>query len=129
MTNAVGHHRSVPASKEMSAALASMIASAVPPGTTVYTLTQSKPNWIVSIDTAGVVVETEASRAKGAGPQFVPGWMLQAGWDELSGLGHLSQTDLLERLNVKRSAAVMAILARLPGVRVASINPTILNCS
>jgi hypothetical protein len=125
----VGHHRSVPTSKEMSATLASMIASAVPPGSTIYTLTQSKPNWIVSVDTAGVVVETEASRAKGAGPQLVPGWMLQAGWDELSDAGRLSQTHLLERLNVRRSAAVMAILAHLPGVRIASINPTVLNRS
>lgn len=125
----VGHHQSMPTSKEMSAALAATIASAVPPGSTIYTLTQSKPNWIVGVDTAGVVVETEASRAKGAGPQLVPGWMLQAGWDELSRAGQLSQTDLLERLNVKRSAAVMAILARLPGVRIASANPTVLTRS
>ena len=95
----------------------------------IYTLTQSKPNWIVGVDMTGVVVETEASRAKGAGPQLVPGWMLQAGWDELSRAGRLSQTDLLERLNVKRSAAVMAIIARLPGVRIASVNPTVLDRS
>jgi len=125
----VGHHRSMPTSKEMSAALAATIASAVPAGSTIYTLTQSKPNWIVGVDTAGVVVETEASRAKGLRAQLVPGWMLQAGWDELSRAGRLSQTDLLERLNVKRSAAVMAILARLPGVRIASANPTVLTRS
>ena len=125
----VGHHRSMPTSKEMSAALAATIASAMPAGSTIYTLSQSKPNWIVGVDTAGAVVETEASRAKGVGPQLVPGWMLRAGWDELSRAGRLSQTDLLERLNVKRSAAVMAILARLPGVRIASTNPTVLTRS
>lgn len=37
-------------SNEMSAALAAMIASAVPPGSIIYTLTQSKPNWIVGVD-------------------------------------------------------------------------------
>lgn len=112
----------------MSAALAATIASAVPPGSTIYALARSKPNRIVGVDTAGVVVETEASRAKDTRPQLVPGWMLQ-GWDELSRAGRLSQVDLLERLNVKRSAAVMAILARLPGVRIASANPTVLSRS
>ena len=68
-------------------------------------------------------------RTKVAGPQLVPGWMLQAGWDELSAAGRLSQTDLLERLNVKRSAAVMAILARLPGVLITSLKPTVLKRS
>ena len=79
----VGHHRPMRTSNEMSAALAATIASAVPPGSTIYALARSKPNRIVGVDTAGVVVETEASRAKDTRPQLVPGWMLQ-GWDELS---------------------------------------------
>ena len=51
--------------------------------------------------------------------------MLQAAWDHLSREGWLTNKYLLSAagLNVKRSSAVCAILADLPGVEVASSKP------
>lgn len=40
--------------------------------------------------------------------------------------GELAQQDLLNELNVKRSAFVCALLAKLPEVRIRSTKPTIL---
>ena len=97
----------------------------VPVGTTVMTLADGRPNWIVSITDDGVTIETEASKEKGHGPRRVEAWMLQAAWDHLSREGPLTNKYLLSTagLNVKRSSAVCAILAHLPGVEVASSKP------
>lgn len=110
----------------LSIALLTLIEESVPPGSTIATVSEGKPNWITDVTASGVRVETEASRRKGSGPQLVPGWMLQAGWDQLRKTGRLSQTQLLNDLNVKRSAAVCAILACLPNVSTASTRPVIL---
>lgn len=54
--------------------------------------------------------------------------MIQSAWDHLNTHGSLTHKFLLasDGLNVKRSAAVCAILARLPDVEVASSHPILL---
>lgn len=97
----------------------------------ITTVAEGRPNWITDVGATGVWVETEASRAKGTGPQLVPAWMINVAWDHLRSHGSLEQRFLLaaDGLNVKRSAAVMALLARLPGVTVTSSRPSRLSYS
>lgn len=97
----------------------------------ITTVAEGRPNWITGVKPTGVWIETEASRAKGTGPQLVPAWMINVAWDHLRSQGSLEQRFLLatDGLNVKRSAAVMALLARLPGVTVASSRPSRLSYS
>ena len=73
-------------------------------------------------------METERSRARRAGAQLVPAWMLQLAGDYLQRYDEPSSRHLLaaDGLNVKRSSAVCAILARLPGITVASTRPIVL---
>lgn len=89
------------------------------------TLTSARPNHVVDVTPIGIWVETEASLAKGIPPQLIPAWMFQLAVDHLRANGSLTNRYLLssEGLNVKRSSAVCAILARLPGVTVASRRP------
>lgn len=91
----------------------------------VVTLSNGRPNTIVAVSSAGVTIATDASEAKGTGPQLVPAWMLNVAWRHLCATGSLSNRYLLasDGLNVKRSSAVCALLARLPGVVVASSRP------
>lgn len=91
----------------------------------IATLSNGRPNWVTGIDRSGVHVETEASRKKGAGPQLVEAWMLNVAWRHLQATGSLTNKYLLatDGLNVKRSSAVCALLATLPGVDVASSRP------
>jgi hypothetical protein len=98
---------------------------------TITTLSNGKPNWIDSVTKEGVWLETEASRAKGTGPQLVPAWMLNTAWHHLRTHGALENQFLLssEGLNVKRSSAVCALLARLPWVEVTSTRPIVLRVS
>jgi hypothetical protein len=81
---------------------------------------QPRPNRVTNLTLGGLYVETLASRAKGTPPQFIPAWMFSLAWDYLRTHGELSNRFLLatDGLNVKRSSAVCAILAKLPGVRV-----------
>lgn len=97
-------------------------------GSVIHTLSNGHPNWIAAITREGVHVETKRSRAQGTGPQLVPAWMIQSAWDYLKAHGSLTNKYLLagDGLNVKRSAAVCAILARLPDVEVASSRPILL---
>jgi hypothetical protein len=98
----------------------------VPVGSVVQTLgAKPQPNVVSRIDGAGVWIETDRSRQRGMGPQLVNGWMLRLAWDYLRFHGHLSNRYLLadDGLNVKRSSAVCALLAQLPGVEVRSKNP------
>ena len=83
------------------------------------TLSRDKPNYVTEIGPHGLYVETDSSRAKGTPPQEVPAWMFELVWDALRARGSISQQEVLsgDGLNVKRSAAVCAILARLSGVR------------
>lgn len=97
-------------------------------GSVVQTLGNGHPNWITAVMREGILVETERSRAQATGPQLVPAWMIQSAWDYLNTHGSLTHKYLLagDGLNVKRSAAVCAILARLPGIEVASSRPILL---
>lgn len=91
----------------------------------ITTVANGKPNRIVSVDPEGVRIETDASIKKGSGPQLVPAWMVDVALDHLRSTGSLAATYLLatDGLNVKRSSAVWALLARLPGVQVVSSRP------
>jgi hypothetical protein len=95
-------------------------------GEAIQTLSIKRPNWIVVVERAGVWVETERSRARGSGPQLVPAWMIEVGWKRLCARGSMIQDELLNYLNVKRSAFVCALLAQFPDISVAQTRPTIL---
>lgn len=111
---------------EFSDEVYALVATAVEIGTPIYTLTIKRPNWIAAIDRTGVWVETERSRRLGSPPQLVPAWMIETGWEHLTRAGELSQKELLNTLNVKRSAFVCALLAQFPDVVVRDMNPTVL---
>ncbi|MBY0287292.1 MAG: hypothetical protein K2X52_09090 [Mycobacteriaceae bacterium] len=102
------------------------IASVLDAGDEITTLSIQRPNWISSFDRTGVWVETKRSRARGSGPQLVPAWMIAVAWKRLSSRGVLSHTELLDDMNVKRSAFVCALLARFPDVVVRQDRPTVL---
>lgn len=110
----------------MSHAISDLIRAHVRTGDTVHTVANNKLNRVASIDDEGVWLATEQSDAKGSGPQLVPWWMFSTAWDHLHQHRELAQTVLLHDLDVKRSAAVVAVLARLPGVEVKSVRPTVL---
>jgi hypothetical protein len=95
-------------------------------GTVIMTLSSKKLNRIISIDRDGVLVDTERSLARSSGPQRVPAWMIAAAWGRLRDVGELSQQELLNGLNVKRSAFVCALLAKFPDVHIRSTRPTVL---
>lgn len=105
--------------------LLELILAVVELGDEMYTLTSKRPNRIVSIDRTGIGVETLRSEARGSGPQLVPAWMINEAWMHLSRYGRLSQDELLNVLNVKRSAFVCALLSRFPDVSVSSRRPTV----
>ncbi|ABK70343.1 hypothetical protein [Mycolicibacterium smegmatis] len=102
------------------------ITSVMQAGHELSTLSIKRPNWITAFDRGGVWVETERSRASGTGPQLVPAWMIVTAWTRLCEHGTLSQVELLNELNVKRSAFVCALLARFPDVHVRQQRPTVL---
>lgn len=92
------------------------------------TLAKQRANLVTTVARDGLWIETEASRSKGRPAQLVPAWMLTLAWEALLAKGELTNRELLasDGLNVKRSSAVCAILARLPGVRVTSTRPVTL---
>ncbi len=92
----------------------------------IETLSNKRTNWITSFDRKGVRVETERSRARGAGPQLVPAWMIVVAWEQLCKNGTLSHIELLNELKVMRSAFVCALLAQFPDVVVVQDRPAIL---
>lgn len=102
------------------------VSEVVGPGTVIMTLSSKKLNRIIGVDRDGVLVETERSLSRGSGPQRVPAWMIAAAWDRLCDKGELSQQELLNELNVKRSAFVCALVAKFPDVRIRSTRPTVL---
>lgn len=75
-----------------------------------------RPNRVTELTPLGLYVETERTRAMGAGPQFIPSWMFELAWDYLRSNGTLTNRFLLDELHVHRSSAVCAILARLEPV-------------
>ena len=80
------------------------------------TLSHRKPNRVVEVIPEGLYVETNDSRAKGNPPQLVPSWMFELAYETLRARGRVTQQEVLNELNIKRSAAVCAILARLEHV-------------
>ncbi len=102
------------------------VSEVVGPGTAILTLSTKNLNRVTAVDRRGVWVETERSMALGSGPQLVPAWMIAVAWDRLSDKGELGQQELLNGLNVKRSAFVCALLAKFPDVRIRSTRPTVL---
>jgi hypothetical protein len=52
--------------------------------------------------------------------------MIAVAWGRLCDKGELSQQELLNELNVKRSAFVCALVAKFPEVRIRSTSPTVL---
>ncbi|WP_059016463.1 hypothetical protein [Mycobacterium sp. M26] len=102
------------------------LCEAVDVGDVISTLGISRPNWIAGINEYGVLVETLRSRDAGRGAQLVPAWMINIAWGHLRMRGRLSQEQLLNDLNVKRSAFVCALLAHFPGVDVESEKPIVL---
>lgn len=112
--------------REFNDAFLELIRSVVEPGDEIETLTSKRPNRIVSIGRRGIEVETLRSDDRGTGPQLVPAWMVIVAWDHLRRNRQLTQSELLNELNVKRSAFVCALLALFPGVLVRSTRPTVL---
>lgn len=103
-----------------------LVSGAVGPGTAILTLSAKKLNRASVVDRVGVWVETERSMRLGSGPQLVPAWMIAAAWERLCDKGELSQQELLNELNVKRSAFVCALVAKFPEVHIRSTRPTVL---
>ena len=90
------------------------------------TLSDAKPNRVVALTPSYLLVETEESTRKRTGPQPVDAWMLNLAWEYLRTRGELRNTVLLNELRVHRSSAVCAMLARVPGVEIASRSPIVL---
>lgn len=111
---------------EFDDALLERIHSVVQPGDEIPTLSNKRPNVISAIDRTGVWVETLRSERLGSGPQLVPAWMIVMAWRQLQRTGTLSHTELLEELNVKRSAFVVALLAQFPDVVIRSNRPIVI---
>lgn len=97
------------------------IRGAVEVGEVISTLGTARPNRIVSIEKSGIRVSTDKSERKGSGPQLVPAWMIVTAWDHLKQHGSLTQRQLVDELNVKRSAFICALLSRLPEVEYDSV--------
>ena len=112
--------------RELDGSLLDLIRAVVAPGDEIYTLTSKRSNRIVSIDRAGIEVETIRSEDRGSGPQLVPAWMIDTAWAHLRRHGRLTHEELLNSLNVKRSAFVCALLAHFRDVSVVSTRPTVL---
>ena len=111
---------------EFSDDLFELVCAAAGPGTALLTLSTKNLNRITAVDSTGVWVETERSMGLGTGPQQVPAWMVVVAWQRLCEKGELSQQELLNELNVKRSAFVCALLAKFPEVDIRSTRPTVL---
>lgn len=91
----------------------------------VSTIARGQVNRIEDVTGEGVTMSTDSSDDKAIGPQLIPAWMLNVAWHHLRETGSLSLRHLVssDGLNVKRSSAVCALLAQLPGVTVASTQP------
>jgi HKD family nuclease len=80
------------------------------------TLSQGRPNRVVEIDPVEVHVVTDRSKGRNGGAEPIPAWMFNLAWDRLRSFGSLSNKELCDDMRVHRSAGVLAILARIPGV-------------
>ena len=111
------------APEPMPESLVERLMAALPTGTVVTTLSSGATNRIAAVTSEGVWVETDRSRAAGAGPQLVDGWMIDLAWTALQADGELTNTHLLNDLHVHRSSFVCAALAQLPEVDVVGRRP------
>ena len=80
------------------------------------TLSQGRPNRVVELTPVEVLVETERSRHRNGGAESIPAWMFNLAWERLRSFGTLSNQELCDDMRVHRSAGVLAILGRVPGV-------------
>lgn len=87
------------------------VTAAIGIGDEIETLSIKRRNRIAGIDRTGVWVETARSNERGSGPQLVPAWMVATAWKRLCARGEISQVEVLNELNVKRSAFVCALIA------------------
>lgn len=117
------HPPMVPVLDLLDASLWELIRVNIRPGDAVHTLADDRPNKVTEVSRAGLWVETARSRGAGTGPQPVEPRMLDVAWAALLSDGELTNKRLLGELRVHRSSFVCALLARLPGVRVASRRP------
>ncbi|HHX47988.1 MAG TPA: hypothetical protein GX718_11550 [Brevibacterium sp.] len=113
---------------ELDDELLGLLQEHAPAGSVIHTLSNRRPNWITDVTRQGVFIETERSRARGVEPHLVPAWMIQVAWSHLRDHGSLTNVHLVasDGLNVKRSAAVCALLSVLPMVEVSSNRPILL---
>ena len=102
------------------------IVRSVAEGDELRTLSNQRSNLIISIDRDGIQVATQRSARMGTGPRLVPAWVVVRAWEHSCTRGYLTQEGLLHGLEVKRSAFVCALLAKLPDVEVESVRPTLL---
>jgi hypothetical protein len=107
----------------LDAGLWALIQNAIKPGDVVHTLADHRVNTVVEVSRAGLWVETARSRRAGTGPQLIEPRMLDVAWAALLADGEVTNRQLLRELRVHRSSFVCALLACLPGVRVASRRP------
>lgn len=112
--------------RELDDDLLERIHSAVREGDEILTLGRKRPNVIASIDRDGIWVKTLRSDSRRSGPQLVPSWMILTAWEHLRKTGELSHAVLLNELNVKRSAFVIALLAQFNDVVVKSTEPVVI---
>ncbi len=80
------------------------------------TISQGRMNRVVELTPVEALVETERSRARTGGAESIPAWMFNLAWDRLRAFGSLTNRELCDDMRVHRSAAVCAMLARVPGV-------------
>lgn len=107
----------------LDADLHDLLQHALSPGDVVPTISRSVPNTIGEVSADGVDVMTKRSSPSYS---LVPAWMLNAAWRILKQKGTVTSDDLR---GVRRSSAVFAILARLPGVAVTSSTPIVLTAN
>lgn len=94
----------------------------LPTETPVHTLGRRQPNWITAVTNEGLLIETEKTRSAGTGPQLIPAWMFEEAWQRLTTRGTVTNAEMVSTkdMSIKRSSAVCAVLAHLPGVSVAT---------
>lgn len=91
-------------------------------------LGHKRPYRVTELRRNGLWIETDALLLRHLPSQFVPAWMLTLAWDVLRVQGSLTRSYLRDNdgLNLTRASEILAFLARLPAVRVASTRPVTL---
>lgn len=109
--------------QRMDPSLFAQLSAVLQSGDTIRTLSAGRPNEIVHLGTEGIWVQTEKSSSESGG-RLVPAWMFNEAWRILQADKQISNTELIK--TVKRSSAVLALLAELPTVTVVSTRPIVL---